>query len=111
MLSRFHVQVTTSRNRDFSNVDLIDTPGLLDADASGGGYPFDVNEVILDMAAQADIVLIFMDPHGQATGKRTMRVVRDLDQAKMSDKVRFFLTKADERALRRAAPRVAACHC
>mmetsp|Transcript_23067 Transcript_23067/g.80407 ORF Transcript_23067/g.80407 Transcript_23067/m.80407 type:complete len:501 (-) Transcript_23067:230-1732(-) len=96
VMQRFFVQVSTSRAKDFSNVDLIDSPGLLDADSSGGGYPFDVNEIILHMARHVDMVLIFMDPHGQATGQRTMRVVRDLDKAGMSDKTHFFLTKADE---------------
>lgn len=96
VLPRFHVQTSTSRNKDFSNVDLIDTPGLLDADSAGGGYPFDVNEVILYLAARVDMVLIFMDPIGQALRQRTMRIVRALDEANMSEKVHYYLTKADE---------------
>lgn len=91
-LSKFDVQVSTSRARDFSNIDFIDTPGLLDGNV---GYPIDVQEVMMYIASRSDLVFVFMDPVGQALCTRTMAVVEGLDKRNYSDKTHYYLTKAD----------------
>jgi len=85
--------VSTSKARHFGIVDFIDTPGLVDGDIA---YPFDVNAAILSMAEFADLVFVFLDPMGQALCSRTMSVVRALNyNGKYSDKISYYLTKAD----------------
>jgi GTP1/Obg family GTP-binding protein len=58
------------------SVDLIDTPGLVDGNVN---YPFDVNRIIAEMAEIVDLILVFLDPIGQALCSRTMNVVADLN--------------------------------
>ena len=57
-------------------MDLVDTPGLVDGNVA---YPFDVNRVIAEMADIVDLILVFLDPQGQALCSRTMEVVEDLN--------------------------------
>lgn len=77
--------------RDVDSVDLIDTPGLVDSTT----YPFDVNRVLVELAAVADLILVFLDPMGQALVARTMDVVRALNQKGYHGKMRYYLSKAD----------------
>ncbi|KAM9464710.1 uncharacterized protein ACWYII_009793 isoform 2-T2 [Salvelinus alpinus] len=44
---------------------------------------------------QADLVFVFFDPMGQALCKRTLNIVEKLSD-KVADKLRFYLSKADE---------------
>jgi hypothetical protein len=76
VLSRLNAVVTTSTARSMRSVDLIDTPGLVDGNVN---YPFDVNRIIAEMAEIVDLVLVFLDPIGQALCSRTMNVVADLN--------------------------------
>lgn len=71
---------------------LIDTPGLVDGDMK---YPFDVNEAILWFGDISDLIFVFFDPIGQALCKRTLNIVEKLNE-KHGDRIRFFLSKADE---------------
>ncbi len=88
--------VRPSRSRHFPDVDLIDSPGLVDGNVA---YPFDVNAVMREMSTSiADLVLVFFDPIGQALCSRTMAVVKTLNAPPPEgcpDKMRYFLTKAD----------------
>jgi uncharacterized membrane protein YgcG len=77
---------------DFDSVDLIDTPGLVDG---GCTYPFEVNKAIVELAGVADLILVFLDPLGQALVARTMDVVRALNLKGYHGKMRYYLTKAD----------------
>lgn len=72
-------------------MDFIDSPGLVDGDIL---YPFDVNDAIVEFADLSDIVMVFMDPMGQALCSRTMNVVQLLNQ-RHYEKVKYYLTKAD----------------
>lgn len=58
-------------------------------------YPFDVNRAITSFGEQADLVFVFFDPMGQALCKRTLNIVEKLSD-KVADKLRFYLSKADE---------------
>ncbi|ELU15126.1 hypothetical protein CAPTEDRAFT_164867 [Capitella teleta] len=85
-------EISTSKQKKFSLVTFVDTPGLVDGDMK---YPFDVNEAITWLGDLADLVFVFFDPIGQALCKRTLSIVEQLND-KHADRMRFFLSKADE---------------
>ncbi|XP_046386834.1 uncharacterized protein LOC124156358 isoform X2 [Ischnura elegans] len=85
-------EISTSKQKKFSLVSFVDTPGLVDGDLS---YPFDVQGALQWLGALADLVFVFFDPIGQALCKRTLNVVEALND-KHAEKMRFYLSKADE---------------
>lgn len=85
-------EISTSKQKKFSLVTFVDTPGLVDGDMV---YPFDVNSAIIWLGEQADLVFVFFDPMGQALCKRTLNIVEKLSE-KCGDKLLFYLSKADE---------------
>ncbi|KAL0979718.1 hypothetical protein UPYG_G00188670 [Umbra pygmaea] len=85
-------EISTSKQKKFSLVTFVDTPGLVDGDMV---YPFDVNLAITSFGEQADLVFVFFDPMGQALCKRTLDIVEKLSE-KVADKLHFYLSKADE---------------
>lgn len=87
-----NTEVITSKQKKFSLVTFVDTPGLVDGDMK---YPFDVEKSILWLGDLADLIFVFFDPIGQALCKRTMNLVEKLND-KYADRVHFYLTKADE---------------
>lgn len=91
LLENLSTQVSVSEERCFPNVDFIDTPGLVDGNVE---YPFDVNQVLLFLADYVDLIFVFLDPHEQALGSRTMEVVKMLNEEHY-DKICYYLTKID----------------
>lgn len=85
-------EISTSKQKKFSLVTFVDTPGLVDGDMQ---YPFNVNEAILWLGNMADLILTFFDPIGQALCKRTLNLVEKLNSAH-AEKMRFYLSKADD---------------
>ncbi|XP_058850336.1 uncharacterized protein LOC131699027 isoform X2 [Acipenser ruthenus] len=85
-------EISTSRQKKFSLVTFIDTPGLVDGDMK---YPFDVNSALAWLGEQADLILVFFDPMGQALCKRTLDIVERLSET-CGDRLLFYLSKADE---------------
>lgn len=85
-------EITTSKQKQFSLLTFVDTPGLVDGDMK---YPFDVNNAILSFGDIADLVFVFFDPIGQALCKRTLNLVEKLNEGH-GNKIHFFLSKADE---------------
>ncbi|XP_062273566.1 uncharacterized protein si:dkey-98f17.5 [Scomber scombrus] len=85
-------EISTSKQKKFSLVTFVDTPGLVDGDMI---YPFDVNSAITWLGEQADLIFVFFDPMGQALCKRTLNIVEKLSE-KCGDKLLFYLSKADE---------------
>ncbi|XP_071179595.1 uncharacterized protein [Mytilus edulis] len=85
-------EISTSKQKKFSLVTFVDTPGLVDGDMK---YPFDVNKSILWLGDLADLIFVFFDPIGQALCKRTLNLVEELNH-KHADRIRFYLSKADE---------------
>lgn len=65
-------EISTSKQKRFSLVTFIDTPGLVDGDMQ---YPFDVNETITWLGDTSDLVFVLFDPLGQALCKRTLNIV------------------------------------
>eukprot|EP00118_Oscarella_pearsei_P005879 m.26996 g.26996 ORF g.26996 m.26996 type:complete len:448 (+) comp29636_c0_seq3:177-1520(+) len=84
-------EISTSKQKKFSLVTFVDTPGLVDGDMI---YPFDVDKAILWLGDLADIIFVFFDPIGQALCKRTLTLVEKLN-SKHPDRIRFYLSKAD----------------
>ncbi|XP_048381420.1 uncharacterized protein LOC125449619 isoform X2 [Stegostoma tigrinum] len=85
-------EISTSKQKMFFLVTFIDTPGLVDGDMS---YEFDVDKALVWLGEQADLILVFFDPMGQALCKRTLNVVEKINE-KHGEKLRFYLSKADE---------------
>ncbi|XP_051744360.1 uncharacterized protein si:ch211-11k18.4 [Ctenopharyngodon idella] len=85
-------EICTSRQKRFSLVTFVDTPGLVDGDMK---YPFDVDQAVLWLGELCDLILVFFDPMGQALCKRTLSIVEKLNE-KQGDRLRFYLSKADE---------------
>lgn len=85
-------EISTSKQKKFSLVTFVDTPGLVDGDMK---YPFDVNKSILWLGDLADLIFVFFDPIGQALCKRTLTLVEQLSE-KHAERMRFYLSKADE---------------
>lgn len=91
-LDYLSAEISTSKQKKFSLVTFIDTPGLVDGDMI---YPFDVNSAITWLGQQSDLVFVFFDPMGQALCKRTLNIVEKLSETS-GDKLLFYLSKADE---------------
>ena len=85
-------EITTSKQKQFSLITFIDTPGLVDGDMK---YPFDVNKAILWFGDISDLIFVFFDPIGQALCKRTLNIVEKLNETH-GNKIHFNLSKADE---------------
>uniref|UniRef100_A0A3B3QTW8 Si:dkey-98f17.5 n=1 Tax=Paramormyrops kingsleyae TaxID=1676925 RepID=A0A3B3QTW8_9TELE len=85
-------EISTSKQKKFSLVTFVDTPGLVDGDMV---YPFDVNNAIISFGQQADLIMVFFDPMGQALCKRTLDIVEKLSET-CGDRLLFYLSKADE---------------
>ncbi|XP_046697540.1 EH domain-containing protein 1 isoform X2 [Silurus meridionalis] len=92
LMDYLSAEISTSKQKKFSLVTFVDTPGLVDGDMV---YPFDVNGAITSFGEQADLIFVFFDPMGQALCKRTINIVEKLSE-KCGDKLRFYLSKADE---------------
>lgn len=65
-------EISTSKQKRFSLVTFIDTPGLVDGDMK---YPFDVDKTITWLGETSDLVFVLFDPLGQALCKRTLNIV------------------------------------
>lgn len=91
LIENLSTYVSVSQEKCFPNVDFIDTPGLVDGNVE---YPFDVNRVLLFLADFVDLIFVFLDPHEQALGSRTMEVVKMLNENHY-DKICYYLTKID----------------
>ena len=61
-------------------------------------YPYDIEKAILWLGDTADLIFVFFDPIGQALCKRTLNLVERLTHL-YSERMRFFLSKADEAGL------------
>lgn len=85
-------EISTSKQKNFSLITFIDTPGLVDGDMK---YPFDVNNAILWFGDISDLIFVYFDPIGQALCKRTLNLVEKLNE-KHGNKIHFYLSKADE---------------
>jgi len=93
VLDHLTTEVSTSKCKKFNLVNLIDSPGLVDGEMK---YPFDINKSILWWANLVDLVFVFFDPIGQALCKRTLDICDEMASNGYREKMRFYLSKADE---------------
>jgi GTPase Era involved in 16S rRNA processing len=84
--------VSTSQDRLFPFIDLVDTPGMHDGKTLTLEY--DVGKTIKYLADFADLVIVFLDPDKQALVKSTMECVSSL-QERNCQKMHYFITRAD----------------
>jgi hypothetical protein len=87
-----NTEIVPSNAKKFNLVTFVDTPGLVDGEMY---YPYDVEKTILWLGNLADQIFVFFDPIGQALCRRTVNLVEKLN-ASHSEKINFFLSKADE---------------
>ncbi|XP_064180659.1 uncharacterized protein LOC135249206 isoform X2 [Anguilla rostrata] len=92
VLEYLTTEICTSRQKRFSLVTFVDTPGLVDGYMK---YPFDVDQAILWLGSVCDLILVLFDPMGQALCKRTVNLVEKLNESQ-GEKLRFYMSKADE---------------
>lgn len=85
-------EICPSKAKKFSLITFVDTPGLVDGEIS---YPYDVDKAIVWLGNMADQIFVFFDPIGQALCRRSINVVEKLNVSH-SEKMHFFLSKADE---------------
>lgn len=85
-------EIVPKKAKKFNLVTFVDTPGLVDGEIS---YPYDVDKAIVWLGNMADQIFVFFDPIGQALCRRSINVVEKLN-ASHSEKMHFFLSKADE---------------
>lgn len=84
--------VSTSNDRLFPFIDLVDTPGMHDGKTLTLEYS--VGNTIKYLADFADLVIVFLDPDKQALVKSTMECVSSL-QERNCQKMHYFITRAD----------------
>ena len=78
--------------KNFKNIDFIDTPGLTDGKIS---YNCDIIEMMKWISNYVDLVLVFLDPIGQALCLKTMEMIEYLSKTHYS-KLRICLSKIDQ---------------
>ena len=90
LLSNLSVKTSTSKLRHFDQIVFIDTPGLADGNLR---YKFKVDDVYEWFAKHCDLILVFLDPIGQALCQKTNDLVAKL-MTQQTD-IRFYMTKGD----------------
>ena len=93
VIEHLTTEVSTSKSKKFPLVNLIDSPGLVDGEMK---YPFDINKAILWWAGLVDLIFVFFDPIGQALCKRTLDICEQMAENGHREKMKFYLSKADE---------------
>jgi GTPase Era involved in 16S rRNA processing len=84
-------KVSTSRSRLFSHVDFIDTPGVIDGKMRNH---CDVPTVVKWLAHFVDLIVVFLDPIGQALRQSMTDLITELNKYHQS-KLKIYLSKAD----------------
>lgn len=109
LLNYLTTEISSSKQKKFPLVSLIDTPGLVDGAMV---YPFDVDQAILWLGESTsdfldrmrmvsvsgdhvDLIFVLFDPIGQALCKRTLNLVEQLNKSN-PEKMHYYLAKADE---------------
>ncbi|GIQ83415.1 hypothetical protein KIPB_004732 [Kipferlia bialata] len=88
-----HFSTRVYESDKHSPILFIDTPGTVDTQVS---YGFDINAVINDLAKTSDLILVFLDPHGQSLCQRTLDVIRTLaSDPQIYERMVFVLSKVD----------------
>ncbi|KAL7068871.1 hypothetical protein ACR3K2_07060 [Cryptosporidium serpentis] len=93
LLYNLNVKMCPSFLNRLHSLNFIDTPGLTDGDML---YSFDVVQILKELAISiCDLILVCIDPTGQALSKRLLDLVAHLVN-NANNKTVFLLTKIDE---------------
>ena len=84
-------EFSTSEEKCFRSLELIDTPGLVDGNVR---YPFDVDAAMDELAKEVSLILVFVDPIGKALVGRCMKAVERLSTLHHA-KMHYILSKMD----------------
>lgn len=76
-------------------VQLIDSPGMIDSPGEGSGRGFDFSGAVRWFAERADVVLVFFDPEKPGTTGETLQVFTQALQG-MDHKLMIVLNKMDQ---------------
>ena len=90
--ANLNTKISSKKNNLFQFVDFIDTPGLTDGYVR---YNCDIIEMMKWMSNYVDLVLVLLDPIGQALCTKTMDMIEFLSR-KYPQKVKVCLSKADQ---------------
>ena len=90
--SNLTTKISNKDEKNFKFVDFIDTPGLTDGNVS---YNCDIIEMMKWISNYVDLVLVFLDPIGQALCLKTMEMI-DFLLKTHPNKVKICLTKIDQ---------------
>lgn len=90
--SNLNTKISSKNENFFQYVDFIDTPGLTDGLVK---YNCDIIEMIKWISDYVDMVLIFLDPVGQALCTKTMEIISFL-YSKHKEKFQICLSKIDQ---------------
>lgn len=90
--ANLNTRFSSSKNNLFQFVDFIDTPGLTDGNIK---YNCDIIEMMKWVSNYVDLVLVFLDPIGQALCSKTMEMIEFLSE-NYADKLKICLSKIDQ---------------
>jgi len=92
-LSRLRMK--THPNPLLQSVDLVDSPGMIDAAATGNTRGYDFRAAVRLFVERADLVLFFFDPDKPGTTGETLNVFTDI-LSKANHKVMILMHKVDQ---------------
>ncbi len=91
-----HFRMKTIKSDDFSNLALIDSPGMLDS-VSENDRGYDYAATIKEFAKLADLIILMFDPHKAGTIQETYDTIRNtLPEAAGEDRIVFVMSRIDE---------------
>jgi GTPase SAR1 family protein len=81
---------------DFTNLALIDSPGMLDS-VSEKDRGYDYAAAVKEFAKLADLIILMFDPHKAGTIQETYNTIRNtLPEATGEDRIVFVMSRIDE---------------
>lgn len=90
--ANLNTKISSKKERKFDKIDFIDTPGLTDGNVR---YNCDIIEMMKWVSEFVDLILVFLDPVGQALCMKTMEMIEFLN-SKYSRKLKICLSKVDQ---------------
>jgi hypothetical protein len=91
LVENLTTEFSTSEKKSFRSLELIDTPGLVDGNVR---YPFDVDAAMDELAKEASLIIVFLDPIGKALVGRCMKAVERISTLHHA-KMHYVLSKMD----------------
>jgi len=91
-----HFKMKTVNSEAFTNLALIDSPGMLDS-VSEKDRGYDYTATVKEFAKLADLIILMFDPHKAGTIQETYDTIRNtLPEATGEDRIVFVMSRIDE---------------